>query len=112
MFRFTGAVRSLSTVSSRFSPEMTAIIRESARVCFDNLPIVNYRTGYKYLKQKPTGPMAAHYYVPDMAKGFRNVAPDFLTEQEERRQEALVRLRRRGKGPTKKGEGKRSKKKK
>jgi len=56
--------------------------------------------------------MAANYYIPDMARSFRKFAPDFLTEQEERREEALVRLRRRGKGPTKKGEGKRSKKKK
>jgi len=56
--------------------------------------------------------MAVHYYIPDGAKGFRAFAPDFLTEQEERRQDALVRLRRRGKGPTKKGEGKRAKKKK
>jgi len=95
-----------------FSPALRALIGESARAVFGNLPVVNYRTGFKYLKQKPTGPMAANYYIPDGAKGFRSVAADFLTEQEERRGDALVRLRRRGKGPTKKGEGKRSKKKK
>lgn len=97
---------------SKFSPVLAAMIRESSRVCFGNLPIVNYRTGYKYLKQMPSGPMAAQYYIPDMAREFRKYAPDFQTEQEERRSEALVRLRRRGKGPTKKGEGKRAKKKK
>ena len=98
--------------SRGFSPAVRALIAESARLTFGNLPVVNYRTGFKYLKQKPTGPMAVNYYVPDGARGFRQFAPDFLTEQEERRQDALVRLRRRGKGPTKKGEGKRAKKKK
>ena len=37
---------------------------------------------------------------------------DFNTEIEERRMEALNRLKRRGKGPPKKGQGKRATKKK
>lgn len=98
--------------TGRFTPALQKLIAESSRAVFGGLPIVNYRTGMKYLKQMPSGPMAANYYIPDMARSFRKFAPDFLTEQEERREEALVRLRRRGKGPTKKGEGKRSKKKK
>ena len=41
-----------------------------------------------------------------------NMVPGFLTDQEERRQDALIRLRRRGKAPPKKGQGKRASKKK
>ena len=107
---YVGGMASLG--GSLLNPALKALIKETSRQVFGNLPIVNYRTGFKFLKQKPTGPMAVHYYIPDGAKGFRAFAPDFLTEQEERRQDALVRLRRRGKGPTKKGEGKRAKKKK
>jgi hypothetical protein len=46
-----------------------------------------------------------------MDKGFKQADPLFQTDIEERRSEALGRLRRRGKGPPKKGQGKRSKKK-
>lgn len=102
----------MAKIPSKFTPALQAVIKEASRVCFGNLPIVPYRTGFKYLKQNPSGPMAANYYLPDMTKTFRQFAPDFLTEQEDRRADALVRLRRRGKGPTKKGEGKRAKKKK
>jgi hypothetical protein len=42
---------------------------------------------------------------------FNNQAnPGFMTEQEERRHFKLIQLRRRGKGPPKKGSGKRKKK--
>jgi len=96
----------------KFSASFKALIQETSRVTFGNLPIVNYRTGYKYLKVAPTGPMAVKYYIPDMTKAFKSAAPDFQTDIEERRFEQLDRLRRRGKGPPKKGEGKRSKRKK
>ena len=97
---------------SKFTPSFLAAINESSRICFGNLPIVNYRTGYKLLKQKPIGPLAINHYLPDMTRPFRNMTDDFNTEIEERRMEALNRLKRRGKGPPKKGQGKRATKKK
>jgi hypothetical protein len=42
-----------------------------------------------------------------MIASFKSASSDFTTEIEERRVEKLNRLRRRGKGPPKKGEGKR-----
>ena len=89
---------------------MLSIIDEAARVCFNNRPVLPYRTHFKIFKKVPYGAVAANYYVPDMAPAFRKFAPGFKTEIEERREEKLVRLRARNKGPPKKGEGKRAKK--
>ena len=83
------------------------MIAESSRVCFDNLPIVPYRTGNKLLRRKPVGPMAVNYYLKDLTKSFKRMAPDFETELNERRKYALDVRQRRGKGPPKKGQGKR-----
>jgi small subunit ribosomal protein S33 len=99
-------------VPIRFSPAFKAIIHETSRKCFGNLPIVPYRTGFKLLRQKPIGPLVANHYLPETTKLFKTVAPDFMTELDERRAEALARLRRKGKGPPKKGQGKRATKKK
>lgn len=96
----------------RFSPAFAALIDETARKCFGNLPIETYRTGFKYLKRKPIGPMMINHYMPDTARPFRNIAPGFLTEIEERAADRLDREQRRGKGPPKKGQGKRASKKK
>jgi len=79
----------LSTIIS--APELKAIIAESSRVCFGNLPIVNFRTGFKVLKQKPFGPIAEQYYMPDYRKDFRKLSTNFKTELEERRADQLVR---------------------
>jgi small subunit ribosomal protein S33 len=98
--------------ASRFTATFKAAIAESSRKVFGNLPIVPYRTGMKLLRQKPVGPLAANHYLPDMTRDFKLVAPDFMTEIEERRTDALARLKRRGKGPPKKGQGKRATKKK
>mmetsp|Transcript_34330 Transcript_34330/g.34998 ORF Transcript_34330/g.34998 Transcript_34330/m.34998 type:complete len:104 (+) Transcript_34330:220-531(+) len=92
----------------QFSPEFRTLIREAGRKCFGNLPIVNHRTGFKLLKRNPIGPLIVNHYLPDLESDFRAVAPDFQTDVEERREEKLIRLRRRGKGPPKKGEGKRA----
>lgn len=94
------------------SPAFCAVINESARKIFGNLPIVNYRTGFKYLRHKPRGPIATSYYMDDNEAPFRAIQPGFKTEIEERRDLALKMLRRRGKGPPKKGQGKRAMKKK
>lgn len=95
-----------------FSPAFGALIDETSRKCFGNLPIVPYRTGMKLLKHKPIGPMAVQHYLPDHTKSMHNTVPDFKTDLMQRREEKLARLKRRGKGPPKKGQGKRAKKKK
>ena len=96
----------------RFTPEFLKLIDETSRKCFGFLPIVNYRTGFQFLKKKPLGPLMTNYYVPDDTRNFKLMSPDYMTELEERRRDALDRLKRRGKSPPKKGQGKRSKKKK
>jgi len=96
----------------KITPKLKSIIAESARVCFGNLPVVNFRTGFKVLKQKPWGGIAEQYYMPDYRREFRALSTNFKTEEEERRHDQLIRFKRAGKSPPKKGEGKRSKKKK
>ena len=98
--------------SSKLSPAMKAIIADSARKVFGNRPVVPYRTGFKHLARRPVAPVASNYYVMDMTRSFKAVAKDYTSEIEERRTEALARLRRRGKGPPKKGQGKRASRKK
>ena len=100
------------TSIKRFTPAFLALIDETSRKCFGNLPVVNYRTGFQLLKKKPIGPLLINYYIPDSTKAFKRIAPDYKSEIEERRIDSLERLKRRGKGPPKKGQGKRSKKKK
>ena len=100
------------SAAKRFSPVFLKIIDESARQCFGHLPVVNYRTGLKYLRQKPVGPLAADYYIPDLTRAFRNYTDDFNTEEEERRADKLNRLKRRGKGPPPKGQGRRASRRK
>ena len=90
-----------------FSPLIKEMIVESSRKCFDNLPIVPYRTGNKLLRQKPIGPMAIQYYHEDQTKSWKKMSPDFQTEYQERRADSLYNRQRRGKGPPKKGQGKR-----
>lgn len=75
---------------------------------FGNMPIVNRRTGFKLLKRKPIGPYVVQHYLPDFAPMFRKADPTFRTELEENRIDKLIRLKRRGKGPPKKGLGKRN----
>lgn len=96
----------------KFTPAFGALVDETARKVFGNLPIVNYRTGFKLLKRKPIGDLVAKHYLPDPNRMFRRVSDNFDTEREEHRQDHLDRLRFRGKGPPKKGHGKRASKKK
>lgn len=97
-------------IITRFTPAFQAAIKEASRKVFDQLPIVPFRTGHKYLRSKPMGPLAVNYYLPDTERPFRNTLNGFATEEEERRKETLYRLKRRGKGPAKKGQGKRASK--
>lgn len=88
------------------------MIAESSRKCFDALPIVTHRTGNKLLRQKPLGPIVMGQNIPDLTKRFKKMSPDYETEEQERRRESLYNLQRRGKGPPKKGQGKRATRKK
>jgi small subunit ribosomal protein S33 len=97
---------------SKLSPSFMKAIDASANRIFGNLPIVPYRTGFKLLRQKPIGPLVTNHYLPDMERSFRDSTNDFDTEIEERRKDSLVFMRRRGKGPPKKGQGKRASRKK
>ena len=99
-------------MSSNLSPAFRALIKESGRKIFGNRPIVPHRTGFKYLGRRPVAPIAMNHYVEDMSGDFKAIAKGFTTEIEERRQDALARLRRRGKGPPPKGQGKRASRKK
>jgi small subunit ribosomal protein S33 len=66
----------------------------------------NARTGRKQLKSALLGPALSTYVPFSYHHGFDGVYDD---ERVLRRQEKLERLRKRGKGPPKKGAGKRSK---
>jgi hypothetical protein len=104
-------VKSIKHIINR-SSSFRAAIDESARKCFDQLPIVQYRTGMKLFKQKPLGPIYAQYHIPENTKIFKRLAPDYKTPEEDRWKRALDKLKRRGKAPPKKGFGKRAGKKK
>jgi hypothetical protein len=97
---------------TKFGPAFKALIKEAGRKTFGDAPVVPHRTGRRIFKQIPRGPIAANYYPPDMAKNFRRFMPGFTTESEEIKINSKARLQRRGKGPPKKGEGKRAMKNK
>lgn len=98
---------------AKFPPALRTAIGEAARKAFAYNPVDPTRTGNRVLKTKPIGPLVANHYADTkVTEGFfRMMSPSFRTEQEERRAAKLLRLRRRGKSPPKKGEGKRKSKK-
>jgi small subunit ribosomal protein S33 len=65
-------------------------------------------SGRKLLRKPLIGPAVANYYPPDPAA----LDPLFVDVEDTRRVAKLERMRRRGKAPPKKGEGKRAGKKK
>ena len=105
-------VGSFSTSSEnakiKLNPALKIHIKECGDRIFGNRPIVPYRTGFKYLLQKPYGSIAMNYYMKDSTKHFKKMSPEFETEEGDRRVEQLHRMRRKGKGPPKKGAGKRA----
>ena len=76
----------------KLTPQLKELIKEASRVCFGNLPVVNFRTGFKVLKQKPFAPIAQKYYMENYTKDMRKISSNFRTELQERRDEQLVRL--------------------
>ena len=85
---------------------------ESARYrLFGALPTGQGRNGHKHLKKALAGPKLTQWYFPAYkAKDIKRFADGVLDEKWVHRQFQLAELRRRGKGPPKKGEGKRAKK--
>lgn len=96
----------------KFTPAFQAIVDETARKIFGNLPVETFRTGFKYLKRKPLGDIIAKHYIEDNTKMLRKFTQNFETDLEERRREKLDRLKFRGKSPPKKGHGTRATKNK
>lgn len=83
-----------------------------ARSIFQHLPQLNVRTGNTKLTQSLTGAYVDRYYFDPIEKSARLTHRGYTSEQEQRRLDQLVRLRTRGKGPPKKGAGKRQQKRK
>mmetsp|Transcript_7321 Transcript_7321/g.6932 ORF Transcript_7321/g.6932 Transcript_7321/m.6932 type:complete len:92 (+) Transcript_7321:104-379(+) len=67
------------------------------------------RTGSEVLEKRWTGIIEARYYPESITPLAKKFMPGYLSPKEERRQDKLEGLRRRGKGPPKKGSGKRKK---
>ncbi|KAL3807555.1 hypothetical protein ACHAXA_001139 [Cyclostephanos tholiformis] len=84
-----------------------------AREIFGTLPNRGVRTGLQFLKKPLTGAYEARYYMepiePFARKAQRHcsLVPIYTSELQERRHLKLRTLRQRGKGPPKKGSGKR-----
>lgn len=97
----------------KFSPAIKALIEEASRKCFSHLPPNSTRAGNKVLRSKPMGPVVTNHYHDhkELNKFMKILSPTYLTEAQEKRATKLLRLKRRGKGPPKKGAGKRNNKK-
>jgi small subunit ribosomal protein S33 len=98
----------------KFTPAFLSLIDEASRKCFGHLsPATADRAGNRLLRTKPLGPLVIkHYPNPQNTEGvWKDITNGFMTEQQLRRMNTLGRLKRRGKGPPKKGQGKRTTKK-
>lgn len=84
-----------------------------SRAIFGTLKGNNERSGNKVLRKKLKGPLLADYYFDqsgvDIDVVGREILKGWISDEEARRKAQLEILRRRGKGPPKKGSGKRSK---
>ena len=83
------------------------------RAIFGTLEGNNERSGNKVLRKKLKGPLLADYYFDQSGQSVdevgREIVKGWMSDVEARRKSQLEVLRRRGKGPPKKGQGKRSK---
>mmetsp|Transcript_18900 Transcript_18900/g.24309 ORF Transcript_18900/g.24309 Transcript_18900/m.24309 type:complete len:112 (-) Transcript_18900:66-401(-) len=73
-------------------------------------PDIRAKTGYKFNRTQLKGVYINQYYPEPIMTYARKVEKGLLTDQEQRRQDKLRVLRRRGAGPPKKGAGKKKKK--
>ena len=107
--------------SGRWTPKTTPPAPTSKRLdsigraIFGTLEGNNERSGNKVLRKKLKGPLLADYYFDqsgvDIDVVGREILSGWMNDREARRKNQLEILRRRGKGPPKKGMGKRSGKK-
>ena len=120
--RAAAAPRSLSTTTGKaWEPPKAKVAPSSKRLdaisasIFGTLPSTNVRSGNKVLRKKMKGPLLADYYFDqsgvDIDVVGREILSGWMNDREARRKNQLEILRRRGKGPPKKGMGKRSGKK-
>ena len=98
----------------RRSPIIQRGAEKARQDIFGHKPNLNLQggSGKTSAKQPLTGPYIARYYPTSINTYARQVHDGWETEQEEYRRVKLTQRRRKGKGPPKKGEGSRSKKKK
>mmetsp|Transcript_4663 Transcript_4663/g.10273 ORF Transcript_4663/g.10273 Transcript_4663/m.10273 type:complete len:92 (+) Transcript_4663:274-549(+) len=80
-----------------------------AREIFGTLPNRGVRTGLQFLKKPLIGPYINRFYLEPIEPAARVTMPSYTSELQQRRLDKLRVLRQRGKGPPKKGSGKRSK---
>lgn len=110
---------SLSTTTGKaWEPPKAKVAPSSKRLdaisasIFGTLPSTNVRSGNKVLRKKLKGPLLADYYFDqsgvDIDVVGREILSGWMNDREARRKNQLEILRRRGKGPPKKGMGKRS----
>ena len=92
------------------SPEIVRAAELVRQDVFGHRPQLNVKSGSKNAKIGFTGPYIARYYPESINVTARKVFPGWESEQEEYRRIKRIQQRRKGKGPPKKGEGKRSKK--
>ncbi|GKY93318.1 hypothetical protein MPSEU_000299400 [Mayamaea pseudoterrestris] len=85
-------------------------VNEVQRDVFGRAPQLNMRTGIQRSKQQLQGVYMNQYYMDPIATSARKFIPGFETELEERKRTKLEYMKRRGKGPPKKGSGARKKK--
>lgn len=95
----------------RIFPHMEAAIDKVRRDVFGYYPkgIAEYG-GYHWNRKQPKLQYIGTYYPDNIMKHAYKIEKGIKTEQQIRREEKLVMLRRKGMGPPKKGAGKRSKK--
>lgn len=86
----------------------TKALAEATLRIFGHVKVDGVRSGRKLLKNKLVGPTLMEWYMPTL-KELK--LPHIESAMEERRKLKLEKLRRKGKGPPKKGQGQRSKKK-
>lgn len=86
---------------------LQGVAEATARI-FGHVVGTGLRSGHKVLRQKLVGEKVASWYPTPLQK----LDPMFEDPNEARRVLKLERMKRRGKGPPKKGEGKRAAKRK
>eukprot|EP00567_Pseudictyota_dubia_P006244 CAMPEP_0197433990 /NCGR_PEP_ID=MMETSP1175-20131217/1784_1 /TAXON_ID=1003142 /ORGANISM="Triceratium dubium, Strain CCMP147" /LENGTH=94 /DNA_ID=CAMNT_0042962543 /DNA_START=74 /DNA_END=358 /DNA_ORIENTATION=- len=88
-------------------------VRRVIREVFGLVNLPGNNPAHKTLKKALSGPYEKRYYPESIDKYARKCMPEgvrYTTEIQARRLAKLDQLRRRGKGPPKKGAGKKSKK--